>query len=305
MTQPVQVLDAAMGKALKMQGVEIPATIWSANALLVAPDQVQQVHEDNIRAGADIITTNTYGVIRNDLRKENIEDRFEELNLLAVKLAKQAIAKADRPVAIAGSLPPLFGSYRPDLVKTESELEPLYAEQVKVLAPHVDMFICETMSHIDEARAAARAACQSGLPVIVSFTLHDETPATLRSGQSVADAIEAMKDIPVTGFSVNCCLPERITDALPALVASGKDIIGAYANAFTHVPTDWLIDGDKPQDGTLTLRDDLPPDIYAKFVTQWIALGATLIGGCCGTLAEHTAAVARTVSAHEAARATR
>jgi methionine synthase I (cobalamin-dependent) len=83
---------------------------------LVAPDTVRQVHRDYIEAGAEVITVNTYGVIKAELAKEGVEDRFRELNVLAAKLAQQARDETGKPVLIAGSLPPLRGSYRPDLV---------------------------------------------------------------------------------------------------------------------------------------------------------------------------------------------
>ncbi len=295
MNQEITILDAGMGKALKMQGVEIPGTIWSANALLVAPEKVQEIHEENIRAGATMITTNTYGVIRSDLKKVGIEDQFESLNLQAVELAKAAVKETGTKAKIAGSLPPLNGSYRPDLVPPLDEIEPLYREQATILAAHVDVFLCETMSHINEAVAAASAASRTGKPVIVSFTLHDEKSGTLRSGQSLEDAIAQLIQFDLEGLSVNCSLPERITDAIPILSKSRATLIGGYANAFTHVPEDWLLDGEKPTDRTLQLRDDLPPEIYAKFVDQWIKDGANLVGGCCGTLASHTAAIATLV----------
>ena len=113
----VTLLDAGMGKDLKMRGVEIPGTIWSANALLVAPEAVLAVHRENIDAGADIITTNSYGIIRGDLAKEGIEDRYAELNRQAGALARQAVDASGGAVRVAGSLPPLSGSYRPDLVQ--------------------------------------------------------------------------------------------------------------------------------------------------------------------------------------------
>ena len=173
----VLLLDGGMGRELRNRGVEILDTIWSANALLTAPDVVRQVHRDYIAAGADVITTNTYGVIRNDLAKEGIEDRFAELNLLACALARQARDEAGRPVLIAGSLPPLRGSYRPDLVEPFTVIAPLYREQAALLAPHVDLLLCETMSSAAEALAAVSAAAGTGLPVWVSFTLHDDAPS--------------------------------------------------------------------------------------------------------------------------------
>ena len=292
MSQKITILDAGMGKALKMQGVEIPETIWSANALLVAPEKVQSIHEENILAGANMITTNTYGVIRSDLKKAGIENQFETLNLQAAGLARAAIKATGKVVKIAGSLPPLNGSFRPDRVRSVEEIEPLYREQAEILAPHVDVFLCETMSHINEAIAAARAASSTGKPLIVSFTLHEQNPGKLRSGQSLEDAINGLGEVDLEGLCANCSLPERISDAMPILAKSNLKYVGGYANAFTHVPEDWLLDGEKITDGPLELRDDLSPEIYSKFVGQWINQGATLVGGCCGTLPSHIAAIA-------------
>jgi len=297
MSQPITVLDAAMGKALKMDGVEIPGTIWSANALLIAPEKVQKVHEDNIQAGARMITTNTYGVIRSDLRKENIEDQFTALNLQAAELANAAVQTSGQSVLVAGSLPPLNGSYRPDRVLPQKELQILYDEQVQILAPTVDLFLCETLSHSVEIIAAAEAACRSGLPTIVSFTLHDDEPGVLRSGETIDDVVQQLTHLDLAGISVNCTLPERVSDAMPQLAKHKMSYVGGYANAFTRVPLDWLLDGDKPTDRTLDLRDDLPPERYVKFVEQWLDQGATLVGGCCGTLHTHTQAIADLVSA--------
>ncbi len=291
MNQKITILDAGMGRALKMRGVEIPETIWSANALLVAPEIVQNIHEENILAGATMITTNTYGVIRSDLKKAGIESQFKTLNLQAAGLARAAIKATGKAVKIAGSLPPLNGSFRPDRVQPVAGIEPLYREQAEILAPHVDVFLCETMSHINEAIAAARAARSTGKPVIVSFTLHEQNPAMLRSGQSLQSAIAALGEVDLDGLCANCTLPERIFDAMPILAESGLKYIGGYANAFTHVPDDWLLDGEKITDGPLQLRDDLSPEIYSKFVGQWLNQGATLVGGCCGTLPSHIAAI--------------
>ncbi len=96
-------LDGGMGRELRFRGVETPETIWSAHGLLVAPEVVRQIHLDYISAGADVITTNTYGIIRNDLAKVGIEDRFAELDTFACTLACEARETADRPVLI-GSL---------------------------------------------------------------------------------------------------------------------------------------------------------------------------------------------------------
>ena len=79
---------------------------------------------------------------------------------------------------------------------------------------------------------------------------------------------------------------------MPILAKSELKYIGGYVNAFTRVPEDWLLDGEKATDGPLQLRDDLSPEMYSKFVDQWINQGATLVGGCCGTLPSRIAAIA-------------
>jgi S-methylmethionine-dependent homocysteine/selenocysteine methylase len=282
-------LDGGMGRELRMRGVPILDTIWAANALVVAPEMVRDVHRDYIKAGADIITINSYGVIRSDLIKENIEHRFAELNRLAGTLARQAREEAGRDVLIAGSLPPLRGSYRPDLVGPFAEIEPLYREQAEILAPLVDLFICETMSSAAEGFAAATAACSTGKPVWVSWTLHEDQSGLLRSGETVAEAAQAVAGLPISGCLCNCCAPESIAAAMPALAATGRGIVGGYANGFRPVPEDWELGGEKEGDGLLALRDDLGPDSYSRHAERWIGHGATVVGGCCGTGPAHIA----------------
>ena len=287
----VTLLDAGMGKTLSMKGVDIPPTIWSANALIVAPEVVKEVHKENIAAGANIITTNSYGIIRGDLAKEGLEDKYLELNQIAGNLAEQSVADTNAQVLIAGSLPPQNGSYRPDRVLDEAIIRPLYEEQVEILNSYVDLFICETMSTIAEARTACEAALQSSRSVIVGLTLHDQKKSCLRSGESLADAIAILEKLDIAGIVANCCLPERISDAMPDLVKASVNFKGGYANAFTQVPSGWLLDGDKETDGGLGLREDLSPARYSEFVHDWIDNGANFVGGCCGTTAEHTASI--------------
>ena len=282
-------LDGGMGRELRSRGVPILNTIWSANALLVAKDVVLQVHKDYIGAGADIITTNTYGIIKSDLKKEGLEDKFAEMNRLAGKLAIQASRSSEDGVAVAASLPPLRGSYRPDLVGSFAEIVPLYREQCELLEPYCDLFLCETMSSGDEALAAATAACEFDKPVWVSWTLADDATGTLRSGETIAEAAKKIAHLPVSGLLANCCAPEAIDAAMPQLATLNKGIAGGYGNTFKPVPKDWELDGKKPTDGLLPTRDDLDPEQYAGHAQQWLKAGARVVGGCCGTGPKHIA----------------
>jgi S-methylmethionine-dependent homocysteine/selenocysteine methylase len=278
-----------MGRELKFRGVDVPETIWSAGALISNPDVVRQIHIDYIAAGADVITTNTYGIIKGDLSNVGIVDRFDELNTLACKLAVEARSRARCDVVIAGSLPPLRGSFRPDLVGPAEEIQALYEEQADLLAPHVDLLLCETMSSAAEGYAAARAACRTGKPVWVAWTLHEDRSGNLRSGESIRSASAALMGLPVSGVLANCCAPESIARAMPALAATGSRWFGGYANTFNPIPQDWTLDGDKDTDGLLNLREDLDPGRYAAHAVDWLAAGATVVGGCCGTRPAHIA----------------
>jgi S-methylmethionine-dependent homocysteine/selenocysteine methylase len=291
----VLLLDGGMGRELHFRGVEVPETIWSAASLLSAPDVVQQIHQDFIEAGADIITTNTYGVIASDLAKIGLEKRFKELNEIACTLAKNARKGAGKNVAIAGSLPPLRGSYRPDLVGPLDEIEALYDEQATILAPHVDLLICETMSSGKEALAAARAACKTGKPVWISWALGDDRSANLRSGETIEDAILVLGDLPVSGYLGGCSAPESITCLMPKLAGTGIRWFGGYANTFTPIPSDWELNGNKESDGLRKYRDDLTPLQYGRHAADWLKKGATVVGGCCGTRPAHIAEIRRLI----------
>ena len=288
-------LDGGMGRELRFRGVDTLKPSWSASALLTDPEVVRQIHSDYISAGADMITTNTYGVIRTDLAKEGLDDQFVKLNQIACELAKKAQDLSDHPVYIAGSLPPLRGSFRPDLVGEVSEIEPLYREQAELLAPHVDLLLCETMSSVAEGYAAATAACQTGKPVWVGWTLHETQPGKLRSGESIVEANTALKNLPINGILANCCTPESVTSVIHELIATGKEFIGGYANTFQEINETWTLTGDDETSGIIPLRVDLDPAEYGEHVAGWIKAGATVVGGCCGTRPAHIAELHRLI----------
>jgi S-methylmethionine-dependent homocysteine/selenocysteine methylase len=281
-----------MGQELIQRGYGTESGLWSAMALLSAPEAVQKIHEDYITAGADIITTNSYSVTRRKFAAEGLEERFAEICALAGQLAVQARANTRQEVLIAGSLAPLAGTYRPDLVGSMDELVPAYTEQAELLAPCVDLYLCETMSTGQEARAAAMGAASTGKPVWVSWTLSDGEMPLLRSGETLPEAYSHLHDIPVNGLLLNCCAPEAISRALPDLVALGAGLTGAYANAFTDIPADWVYHGDA---SLPVARSDLDPNQYARVASGWIQAGATVIGGCCETGPAHTRELRRII----------
>ncbi|MEM9808807.1 MAG: homocysteine S-methyltransferase family protein [Cyanobacteria bacterium P01_D01_bin.56] len=282
----ILLLDGGMGQELRRRSKNRPTPLWSAQALLDEPELVQTIHEEYIQAGAKVITTNTYITVRHRLQRDaGLGDKFEELNQLAGKLAVQARDSAGESVLIAGSLPPLFGSYRPDQVRPVPELQAIYREHVEILNPYVDLFLCETLSTPEESFAAASVAGETGKPVWVSWTLQDNETTRLRGGASLTDAFQQLSNLSVEAVLVNCCAPESITAAMPELVKLNTSIkVGGYANGFEHIPEQWSI-----SDGISALgkRRDLDPESYSTHAEAWIDAGATVVGGCCETGPAH------------------
>lgn len=287
-------LDGGMGRELQRRGLAPVTGTWSAEALIDHPSVVRDIHRDFIAAGAEVITTSNYAVVPFMLARGNLEHRMEEMLAASARLAGEARAAAGRPqVRIAGSLPPLAQSYRPDLVRPPETIEPLYRRIAAALAPGVDLFLCETMSSAAEARSAVRAAMEFGKPVWVAWTLSDEATGRLRSGERPAEAVAALDGLPVEAFLFNCCTPEAVSAALPALRAATAQTVGAYANALAGFKSDYVMGQQGGEGGETPVRQDLGPADYARFAQAWRGMGAEILGGCCGIGPDHIAELRR------------
>lgn len=280
MFDEVILLDGGMGQELYRRGIRGDELLWSATALIEAPEAVRDIHIEFIEAGAQVITTNTYSTKPARLSRVGLDDQIEPLNRLACELALEAREKAGKPdVKIAASIPPQY-SYRPDIVIDPGIMRAEYEIMVELLNPHVDLFLCETMTDAAEARAATTACAKTGKPVWCAWTFKDDASGHLRNGDTVADTVAAMKDIAIEAYMVNCCAPEGVAAIVSQLRREASEtgqIIGAYANGFTFIPDQWQ--AGKIQD--LGVRRDLSPSDYCKFVAQWIEAGTGIVGGCC------------------------
>ena len=220
-----------------------------------------------------------------------MEGRVEELSLLAVKLARRAADESGEEVRVAASLPPLDTSYRADLVAAEPELRAQYERLAAVLAPRVDVLLCETLSLSREAVVAAECALETDREVWLSWTLQGNRPGLLPSGESLEEAFRAAQHLQVHAHMVNCCGANLITDAMPRLAALSDRPIGGYANAADALPGDF-----NPLDPEEVPSTDLDPRAYADAALRWVEAGATLIGGCCHTRPAHLDEVRRRLS---------
>lgn len=289
----ITILDGGMSRELMRLNAPFRQPEWSALSLYEKPSAVQQVHENFIQSGAEIITTNSYAVVPFHIGDQRFIADGKMLADLAGRLAKQAVKNSQKDVKIAGSLPPLFGSYRPDLFqadKVKETAQPL----IDGLAPYVDFWLCETQSAIIEPQSI-KPLLPDNRPLWVSFTLTDDEPTPepqLRSGESVKMAVEKMIELGVQAILFNCCQPEVITEALNitrqtlAVHQATHIQIGAYANAFAPQPKDATAN-----DGLDEVRPDLDPQAYLTWAQKWVESGASIIGGCCGIGLEHIQAL--------------
>ncbi len=286
------VLDGGMGRELLRIGAPFRQPEWSALALWEGPDWVVQAHTNFIEAGAEMVTTNSYALVPFHIGHERFAAEGRQLADLSGRLARQAADAAGRPVLVAGSLPPLFGSYRPDLF-VAAEAPGIIDLLVAGLAPHVDVWLGETLGSIVEARTVREALDRAGsdLPLWISYTLDDYQPGTLRSGEPIDEAVRVALDLGAVAVLFNCCQAETITHALGIAgpLAAGRARTGGYANRFVAAHAGEV----RANAGLAEFRDDLDAPSYGHFVEGWLAAGATLVGGCCGMDPSHIARIAQ------------
>lgn len=291
----ITILDGGLGRELERRGAPFKQPEWSALAMMDAPEVVKQVHKDYISSGATVITTNSYALVPFHIGEDRFHSQGRALAESAGQMARAAAAETGAKVRIAGSIPPLFGSYRPDLYRPERAAE-IASPLIEGLSPYIDFWLCETQSLLAEATQVTtliKLLDQKKRPIWTAFTLEDAEQTIdplLRSGESVADAVTAMVDLGVEAILFNCCQPEVIADAIEvtrnrlAALNAVEVEIGAYANAFAPQPKSATAN-----EGLDEVRADLTPSAYLTWARRWQQAGATLIGGCCGVGPEHIA----------------
>ena len=277
------ILDGATGTELNRRGVDTGLPLWSANALMNDRDAkiLQQIHEDYLRAGADIITTNTFRTHRRALAPSGNADRALELTHRAVNIARAAIENvpSNKPRFVAGSISTLEDCYRPDLVPPDDELRTEHSERVHHLVEcGVDLILIETINTIREAVIMAKLATITGMPVVVSFVCDRE--GKILSSETLTEAASQLLPIGVAAIGVNCGPTPNLAKPLAELqTACGKDFpLIAYGNiGYADEKVGWVnTDSENPKD-------------YCEHASHW---PVKIVGGCCGTTPEHIAQLA-------------
>lgn len=277
--QSVVLLDGGLGQEIYRRACNVSSPLWSVAVMQEQPEVVMAVHKDFIRAGATTLTLNTYTATPTRLHRQGILDQLTNIHQQAFSALEQAIEVTGAQVDIAGCLPPLAASYQGQPTRSFEDLRDEFAQLVKLQAA-ADVFLIETMTNSLEARAACAAVSELGKPYSVAFRL--EANGQLKSGETLAEAVAAIRCYAPTAVMLNCCDPELITTAMPELVEL-YPYVGGYANGFKSVEV--LAQGGSVD--ALQARDDLAPAAYLKYVQQWLADGATVVGGCCDITPAH------------------
>ncbi|HET7481021.1 MAG TPA: homocysteine S-methyltransferase family protein, partial [Rubrobacteraceae bacterium] len=282
----VIVLDGATGTELERRGVPMDDAAWCAAALVTHPEVVREVHEDYIRAGADVVTTNTFPTARHVLEPAGMGERFRELNALAVELARQSrenAAGSAGPVYIAGSISTFSARHDNSYEPSEKTARANYREQAEILAEAgVDLIALEMLRDIEQAGYAVEAAVSTGLPIWAGFSCKRAADGTVVLWDGGHTLAEALAEIPPLGVSLVSVMHTLIEDAVPALreVVEGWDgPVGAYPHAGKFIMPNWQF------------TDMISPEDFAERARGWVDLGARVIGGCCGIGPDHIRAI--------------
>ena len=307
----VIVLDGATGTEIERLGGKMDAAAWCAVANMNSPEKVQQVHESYLRAGVDVITTNTFATCRHVLAGAGLDNDTVAINQQAVALARKArdAVAPSRPVAIAGSMSntvawqPGFISPDPRFIPTERQEIANYREMANTLADAgVDFLILEMMLDIEHASRALEAAVGTGLPVWVGISCSLENDGAVvgwdlaTQGRITADhvpplplpldeIIDALQKIGGDVFGIMHSTVGATTPGLQVLCERWPGPVMAYPETIqsTQLPADQT-DG-FPISSVFDVGNG-SPDIFAEACRGWVNQGVQIIGGGSGATIE-------------------
>ena len=280
----VIILDGAIGTEIQRQGVAMDGTTWCASANKTHPDAVRKVHEDYIRAGAEVITANTFSTARHVLEVAGLGDETVAINRRAVELAREARdAAAEGPVWIAGSLSPMSAEasreHRPSAATARANFD----EQATALAEAgADLLIAEMVMEVEHGGQFVAAAVATGLPVWLGFSCRigaaDGRVLMYPTSEGDVAFADVIGPIAALGGTVAGVMHSALDDTRPALEALKRHWSGplmAYAESGSFVMPDWQF------------VDIVSPEDYLAFARGWVEAGVQIVGGCCGIGPDH------------------
>lgn len=275
----VFVFDGAVGTRLYDKGVYINRSYDELN--LTQPDLVREVHEEYVKAGADIIETNSFGATRHKLQPYGLEEKIREINIAAAKIARQA---AGDKVYVAGAIGPLGIRIEPYGPTSFDEARDLFKEQAEALLEGgVDLFVLETFSELSVIEQAIRAVRElTDLPIITQMTIIDDGKTTFGTTPEVFTA--RLDELGADAIGLNCGMgPSHVLTALEVMREITNKPLSAQPNA--GLPRD--VQGRQFYMGS--------PEYLATYARRFVQAGARFVGGCCGTTPTHIKIIADSI----------
>ncbi len=270
------VADGASGTMLQQLGLPagMPPEQWN----IEKPEAIAKLHRAYVDADADLILTNTFGATRLRLEKAKLGDRFRDINLAAVRIAKDA---AKQHSFVFGDIGPTGKMLEPLGNLSTKQAEDAFSEQVTVLAEgRVDAIWIETMSDLGEAITAVNAARKStDLPIFVSMSF--DTNGRTMMGVKPEEAALELRPLGVTAIGANC--GRSLDDTLEAItkMAEVQPEAMLFAKPNAGLPHE--------EDGQSIY--DVSPETMADYAEKFVGVGVKIFGGCCGSTPEHIRAI--------------
>ena len=295
----IVILDGGIGSELQQRGIELDKIAWSSTANISDSSAVREIHQDYIRAGAQVITTNTYSAAKHVLEAAELEARFEDINAGAVRLAREARDEMARDdVWIAGSISTIPPLNKNENIRVGPEMENDYRQQAEILAEAgVDLLLVEMMLDSSEALTVVDACTGIGLPIWVGLSAdlsaEDSTVNALRPSCKYSELGDELfehlvKNLATADIGVLGVMHTKLEVMAPALQLLSKYWSGprsAYAEIRKTESSSW------------EFETDVTPDAYADVAIGWITdYGVQIIGGCCGTRPDHIKALKNRVA---------
>jgi 5-methyltetrahydrofolate--homocysteine methyltransferase len=275
----VVVFDGAMGTMLQASGLTDGGApeLWN----VTAGEKVKSIYRGYAQAGSNVITTNTFGGTAARLKLHNLQDRVLELNRAGAALAREVAAETG--ALVAGDIGPSGELIEPVGPLSMAEAQALFAEQVRGLVEGgVDLILIETMSHLNEAEAAVRAAQQVAPQLPIAVTLSFDTNFHTMMGVSPRQAVQTIAAWGVRVIGANCGNgPAEIETVMTQMAQNRPE--GVYLMAQSNAGMPRWAGGEISYDGT--------PEIMADYAVRLRSLGVNVIGACCGSTPDHIAAM--------------
>lgn len=278
--QPI-ILDGATGTMLFDLGLQHGDSpeLWN----VTEPEKLKGLHHDYIEAGSQIILTNTFGCNSERLKLHNLEDRVAELNVAGAKLARDVVDASEKAVVVAGDMGPTGSILFPYGELEYDDAVAIFEVQARALAEGgVDVFWIETMSDLEEVRAAVEGCRKAAPEIPVCATMTFDTHGRTMMGVKPEQAVEALAAMNLAAIGGNCGNGTGEIEAVIEKMHTADPTVTLIAKSNAGIPT--LVKG-------VAVYDASPEDM-GVYAARVMSLGATIIGGCCGSTPDHIREIA-------------